>query len=65
MLDDVRNTVGTTAFLSGLKRYYSDNKYKIAEPQDLVGAMEQCSKRSLNELFASWINGNVKLFSSN
>ena len=65
MLDDIRNTVGTTAFLSGLKRYYADNKYKIAEPQNLVGAMERSSKRSLNELFDSWLNGNVKLFSSN
>ncbi|MCH5165930.1 MAG: M1 family metallopeptidase [Clostridiales bacterium] len=64
MLDDVRNTVGTNSFISGLKRYYSENKYGIAEPQNLIGAMEKSSKRSLNELFDSWLEGNVKLFSS-
>ncbi len=65
MLDDIRNTVGSDKFVSGLKRYYSENKYKIAEPQNLIGAMEKTSKRSLNPLFDSWLNGNVKLYSSN
>lgn len=64
MLDDVRNTVGSGAFVSGLKRYYSNNKYGIAEPQDLVGAMEKSSKRRLSALFDSWLDGNIKLFSS-
>ncbi|MBD5131461.1 MAG: M1 family metallopeptidase [Clostridiales bacterium] len=64
MLDDVRNTVGSTAFLNGLKTYYKDNKFGIAEPQNLVGAMESSSKRQLNALFDSWLNGNVKLYSS-
>lgn len=65
MLDDVRNTVGTAAFNSGLKRYYSSNKFGIAEPQDLIGAMEKASNRRLDPLFDSWLDGNVKLFSSN
>ena len=64
MLDDIRNTIGTSAFTSGLKRYYADNKYGIAEPQDLIGAMETASKRQLDKLFESWLNGNVKLYSS-
>ncbi|MDE7464255.1 MAG: M1 family metallopeptidase [Clostridiales bacterium] len=63
MLDDVRNTIGTSAFKSGLKRYYSTMKFEIAEPQDLVGAMEKSSKRRLSALFDSWLNGDVKLFS--
>ncbi len=62
MLDDVRNTVGNGAFKSGLKRYYSTMKYDIAEPQDLIGAMEKSSKRKLSALFDSWLNGDVKLF---
>lgn len=63
MLDDVRNTVGSGAFKSGLKRYYSGNKFGIAEPQNLIGAMEKASKRRLSALFDSWLDGNVKLFS--
>lgn len=64
MLDDIRNTVGTDAFVAGLKKYCADNMYGIAEPQDLIGAMEKTSKRQLNALFESWLNGNVKLYSS-
>ena len=64
MLDDIRAAVGTENFISGLKRYCAENKYKIAKPQDLVGAMEKASKRTLAPLFESWLNGNVKLYSS-
>ncbi|MCH5162926.1 MAG: M1 family metallopeptidase [Clostridiales bacterium] len=65
MLDDVRNSVGSSAFKAGLKRYYSTMKFEIAEPQDLVGAMEKSSKRRLSALFDSWLKGDVKLFSKN
>ncbi|MCH5155139.1 MAG: M1 family metallopeptidase [Clostridiales bacterium] len=64
MLDDVRNTVGTQKFLAGLKKYYSSNKFGIAEPQDLMGAMEKSSKRQLKPLFDAWLNGNVQLYST-
>ncbi|MDE5593668.1 MAG: M1 family metallopeptidase [Clostridiales bacterium] len=64
MLDDIRNTVGTDKFISGLKNYYADNKFGIAEPQDLMGAMEKASKRQLKPLFESWLNGNVQLYSN-
>lgn len=64
MLDDIRNTIGDAAFKKGLRTYYSENKFGIAEPQDLIGAMEKASKRQLDGLFESWLNGNVKLYSS-
>ena len=64
MLDDVRNYIGTDAFVNGLKSYYKTNKFGIVEPQDLIGAMEKSSKRELNALFESWLNGSVKLYSS-
>ena len=64
MFDDVREAVGSECFIAGLRRYCSQNKYRIAKPQDLVGAMEKASKRSLSPLFDSWLNGNVKLYSS-
>lgn len=64
MLDDVRNTIGSAAFMRGLKNYYTDMSYKLATPADLIGAMEKSSKRKLNALFDSWLDGNVKLFSN-
>lgn len=64
MLDDVRNTIGDSAFKAALKKYYADNKFGIAEPQDLIGAMEKASKRQLDVLFDSWLDGNVKLYST-
>ena len=64
MFDDVRNTIGDAAFKSALKTYYNDNKFGIAEPQDLIGAMEKASKRQLSALFEAWLDGNVKLYSS-
>lgn len=64
MLDDIRNTVGDAAFKKGLRTYYSENKFGIAEPQDLIGAMERASKCRLDGLFESWLNGSVKLYSS-
>lgn len=65
MFDDIRNTVGTKQFTDGLRCYCSENKYKNAEPQNLIGAMEKASRRSLDPLFRSWLDGNVKLYSSN
>ncbi len=64
MLDDVRHTVGDGAFFAGLKNYYTQNKFGIAEPQNLVGAMEKSSKRQLDALFNAWLDGSVKLYSS-
>ncbi|MDE6293581.1 MAG: M1 family metallopeptidase [Clostridiales bacterium] len=64
MLDDIRNTIGTDKFMTGLKQYYKDNKYGIAQPQNLIGAMEKASKRQLKPLFESWLNGNVQLYST-
>ncbi len=62
MLDDVRNSIGSEAFLNGLKKYYSDNMHGVAEPQDLIGAMEKSSRRELAALFDCWLDGNVKLY---
>ncbi|MCH5158028.1 MAG: M1 family metallopeptidase [Clostridiales bacterium] len=65
MLDDVRNAVGDAAFFKGIKNYYRDNKYKIARPEHLIGAIEKTSRKKVGELFDSWLKGNVKLYSKN
>lgn len=65
MLDDVRDTVGSSAFIASLKKYYADNKYSIAMPQNLIGAFESVTRRNIAPVFDAWLNGNVRLFSSN
>lgn len=42
MYDCLRKTAGDEKFFKGLKRYYKDYKFKIAEPYDIAGAFEKC-----------------------
>lgn len=65
MFDDIRNTVGDNAFKAGLKAYYENCKFEIAEPQDLIGAIEKASGRQVSGLFDAWLSGKVKLYSNN
>lgn len=64
MLDDVRDTVGDTAFFSGLKSYCKNKMYGTATAADLIGALETASGIRLNSVFDSWLNGDVKLYST-
>ncbi len=58
MYDYLRTTVGDEKFFGALKKYYSDYKFKIATPDDLVGAFEKCGTDS-NGFFASFFDGKV------
>lgn len=62
MFESVRLTVGEEKFLEGLKRYYADMKFKNATPDDLIGALETVSERSLKPTFTSWLSGKVMIF---
>ena len=41
MFDTLRKSVGDKKFFGGLKKYYAENKYAIATPEDLIGAFEK------------------------
>ena len=41
MLDALRKSVGDKKFFAGLRRYYADNRYKIATPYNMVGSFEK------------------------
>lgn len=41
LLDTLRESVGEKKFFSALKKYYADNRYKIATVGDLIGAFER------------------------
>lgn len=56
MYDNLRTTVGNTRFFNALKRYYEQNKYKNAKPDDLVGAFEKVGAGT-NGYFESFFLG--------
>lgn len=58
MLDYLRQTIGDDIFFKGLKRYYSDYKFKNATPYDFVGAYEK-SGANANGFFESFFDGKV------
>ena len=41
MFDTLRKSVGDKKFFGGLKRYYADNKYTLAAPENLIGSFEK------------------------
>lgn len=58
MYDYLRESIGDEKFYKGLKRYYSDNKFENAVPDDLVGAFEKVGADT-NGFFQSFFEGKV------
>jgi hypothetical protein len=55
VLHMLRRLIGDDAFFRGLRRYYSENRYKKAGTSDLRRAMETESGRSLERFFQRWV----------
>ena len=62
MMDSLRKTIGDDAFFKGLKKYYEDNRFKIARPENLIGAFEKTSGKDLMNFFETWLDGKVMTF---
>ena len=60
MYDTLRETIGDKKFFAGLKKYYSDYAFKIAAPDDLVGAFEKTGT-DVNGFFDGFFYGKVIL----
>ncbi len=58
MFDYLRQTVGDNKFFSGLKRFYDENRFKIAGEEELIGAFERAGADS-NGFFRSFLDGKV------
>ena len=56
MYDNLRTTIGNARFFQALKRYYNENKFKNAVPDDLVGAFEKVGAGT-NGYFESFFLG--------
>ncbi len=58
MFDGFRESVGDAKFFKGLKKFYEDNLFEVAAPQDLIAAFERvgCDAEGY---FNAWIEGKV------
>lgn len=52
---ELRQEIGDQAFFEALQRYYQENKYGIATPDDLLTAFEDAAGRSLEAFYAEWL----------
>lgn len=57
MFDELKNVVGETKLVSGLKKYYKNNKYKIATKKDFYDAFRQACHKDLENFFEGYLQG--------
>ena len=50
----IRRTIGDEAFFRGLQQYVADHRFGIAQPEDLLTALEAASGQDLREIWAHW-----------
>lgn len=52
--ETIRQEIGDEAFFAGLQQYVADHRFGIAQPDDLLTALETASGRDLQELWDHW-----------
>ena len=59
--DNLNELVGDKKFEKSLKKYFEENKYKNAKPENMISVFESVCKKSLESFFDSWVSGKVVL----
>ena len=59
MYDSLYQLLGEKKFISCLKAYFADRKFKNATPEDLIFCFENASGVELKNFFDSWLSGKV------
>ena len=57
MFDSLKSAVGEKQVLSGLKKYYQNNKFKIASKIDFYDAFKSACHEDLETFFEGYLNG--------
>ncbi len=55
--EDLRQQLGDSLFLQGLRLYADSYRYRIAKPADLLDVFEQVSGQDLGWVYQKWITG--------
>ena len=59
LFDSLRENVGEEKFLTVMKKYFKNFKYKNATPEDLIGTFEKYLGCEMRGFFNSFIDGKV------
>lgn len=57
MFDSLKEAVGKQKIMAGLKKYYKENKFKIATKSDFYKAFKDACHKDLETFFESYLNG--------
>lgn len=56
VLEKLRQTIGTSTFLAGLRLFFQENVFRIATLNDLQSAFEEASNEDLTWFFMPWFS---------
>ena len=59
MHDTLYELLGEKTYLKCLKRYFNENKFKLATPENLISAFSKASGKNLETFFYSWFEDKV------
>ncbi len=65
MFDELSKAVGENKLISGLKKYFQNNKFKIATKSDFYEAFDNACHKDLNGFFEGYLNGTTIIASIN
>jgi len=65
MFDSLADMVGEKNVVLGLKKYYQDNKFKVATAEDFFAAFEKACHKDLREFFNGFLSGTTIISSIN
>ncbi len=65
MFDSLKTMVGEKKVVAGLKKYYNDNKFKIATKNKFYSAFKSACHQDLENFFEGYLNGETIISSIN
>ena len=65
MFDSLKSMLGEKKVVAGLKKYYNDNKFKIATKEEFFEAFKNACHQDLETFFEGYLNGTTIISSLN
>lgn len=59
MFDSLKQMVGEKKLVAGLKKYFAENKFKIASKESFLKAFKSACHKDLETFFEGYLNGNT------
>lgn len=65
MFDELKKAVGENKLIAGFKKYFEDNKFKIASKQDFYNAFKDACHKDLEGFFEGYLGGTTVILAIN